>query len=257
MAEYRIVDGESEIGWLLDRGNVASLDTGLQVPGFEARVLVLHSMREHPEGEGSLSFDVARRAAIEGGELQPTMIGDVNLEDISVATGLPGGSTAAHAGWRRLRWCDLADRWGVELALDSVNPISAFRPKLESGSWPVGIQPPAEGSLDWEALVRLVAVLDPFTGSQLVFAYSAPDAWYGPHRETGSPPLTVGPLRSLLDLYRGPGSFGSGQNWWPADHSWLVYTDWDLTYTVVQGTAKLAASLLDDAELETARLDPL
>ncbi len=253
-----MVDGADEVRALLSAAGQDTLGTVVQVPGFESRILVLHAMWEHPQGPGATSFDSVHRAAIAAGEIAPDIVGDVDLSEMGVATGIPIGGPARPAGWTRLRWSELAARWGVELMVDlSIDPLSCFRPHLVSGSWPIGIQPPPEGSLDWESLVRLVDLLGPSTGGQSVYNYSAPGAWYGPHSDSGSPPLAEGPLLSMLDLYREPESFGSGQNWWPADRSWLVHTDWDVSYSVIQGPSALLNGLLDDSVLETVRLDPL
>jgi hypothetical protein len=42
--------------------------------------------------------------------------------------------------------------------------------------------------------------------------------------------------------------------WWPPDRSWLVYTDYDCTTTVVAGAAQLVEALEADPEMETVRL---
>jgi len=131
------------------------------------------------------------------------------------------------------------------------------RPRLESGSWPAGIQPPPEGSLDWESLVSLVDILEAHTRVANEYKYWAPETWYGPNSDPGSHPLKVGFLRDLLDDYGATGSFGSGQDWWPSDRAWLIYTDWDLSITIVHGSGSLLEYLLADPTLETARMEPM
>ncbi|MGW3044527.1 hypothetical protein ACWC9T_31795 [Kitasatospora sp. NPDC001159] len=42
-------------------------------------------------------------------------------------------------------------------------------------------------------------------------------------------------------------------HWWPADRSWFVLTNWDLSATEVFGPPALFAELLADAELEAVR----
>lgn len=59
-----------------------------------------------------------------------------------------------------------------------------------------------------------------------------------------------------MHLYRGrlgdaPGLYAddrfsaSPQNWWIADRSWLVYTDWDLTTTTVCGEEELIEAVVN------------
>jgi hypothetical protein len=43
---------------------------------------------------------------------------------------------------------------------------------------------------------------------------------------------------------------GTPTNWWSADASWMVYTDWDLWATKVSGPPALIASIESDARLE-------
>jgi hypothetical protein len=61
----------------------------------------------------------------------------------------------------------------------------------------------------------------------------------------------VGDLRDVgeLAIHRGM----TPSNFWPADRSWLVYTDWDLMATRVGGCRELIAALDADGELETLR----
>jgi hypothetical protein len=252
---YEVIDGVEEVSWLFDAGNTDFLGTGVETPGFESKALILHAMWEHPEGHGHVSVDEAEKMAISRGGIEPLIIGDVNVSERSVATGIPIGATSRPVGWKRIRWTELAHRWGVELALDlSVLPISCFQSRLKSGSWPAGILPPPAGSLDSETHAALLGILKPYTGEQDVFNYSAPASWYGPHAGDGSPPLAVGPIESMLDLYQDSLHSGSGQNWWPADHSWLVYTDWDLTHTIVLGSNDAISAVINEPTIESELL---
>ena len=61
----------------------------------------------------------------------------------------------------------------------------------------------------------------------------------------------IGDLASLLES---DDLDGTPSNIWPADRSWLVYTDFDLWGTKVSGSAHLVERLVADPELETMRL---
>jgi len=56
-------------------------------------------------------------------------------------------------------------------------------------------------------------------------------------------------LGGLLNVY--DEDERSPSNFWPADQSWFVYTDWDLQGTKVSGSAALIAALVEDLRLET------
>lgn len=255
MSSYKVIDGVHEVAWLLVAANTDLLGTGVETPGFESKALILHAMWEHPDGPGQVSVDDAEKTALSKGDIEPLIIGGVNLSERSVETGVPLGATSRPGGWNRIRWIELAHRWDVDLVLDlSVLPISCFQSQLKSGSWPAGILPPPAGSLDSETHAALVRVLKSHTGEQDVFNYSAPGSWYGPNAEDGVPPLAVGPLESMLDLYQDSLHSGSGQNWWPADHSWLVYTDWDLTHTIVLGSDEVTSAVASEPAIESRLL---
>jgi hypothetical protein len=67
-------------------------------------------------------------------------------------------------------------------------------------------------------------------------------------------------------LYRGPlrevALFPDGieavrltpTHWFPPDRSWLVYSDYDATYTLVGGPVRLIALILQDNRLEALRV---
>jgi hypothetical protein len=64
-----------------------------------------------------------------------------------------------------------------------------------------------------------------------------------------------GSLMEAAGLVEGRGLTSTPSNLWPNDRSWFVYTDADLMATKVSGSAALIATLVDDAHLETLRLE--
>jgi hypothetical protein len=66
--------------------------------------------------------------------------------------------------------------------------------------------------------------------------------------------LYRGVLRDIRSLFEREELSGSPSNFWPADRSWFVYTDWDLWGTKVSGAAPLVERLENDPELEVIRL---
>ena len=153
-------------------------------------------------------------------------------------------------GWTRLSWHDLARRLGLDLD-DSIYPTTLQFPY---SSWPVSIQPPAEGSLDREQFARLVAHLSAVSrdgASSECFSFYTPLL----SEDMVTPVVYVSTLSEVPDLYElDLDEFdvsGSPTNLWPSDRSWLVYTDWDLCGTRVSGSEALIGRLLEDEALET------
>jgi hypothetical protein len=64
----------------------------------------------------------------------------------------------------------------------------------------------------------------------------------------------AGDLRDLPTLVRSVRDFQlTPNNIWPADHSWLIYTDYDLNATRVSGSPELIEALYSDQDLDTVR----
>ena len=145
-----------------------------------------------------------------------------------------------------MRWTDIGRRPGFEFwAVSGRWPDLHYTPQdewedpaifppasgprigpTEQSSWPVTLLPPTEGSLDEDSLHALMDVLARHTSPAALgfcdFYFGCPPLRDGPRMFTGP----VNDVRSLVD------ELGySPNNIWPADRSWLVYTDHDLSAT--------------------------
>jgi len=116
----------------------------------------------------------------------------------------------------------------------------------------VSIQPPSEGSLDYEQFTRLfeqlaaVSVDGAETECWCFYAPAASHDW-------DHPTVYRCVLRLLAALYEDEED-GSPSNIWPVDRSWFVYTDADLWGTKISGSHELISCLVADDELETVEL---
>jgi hypothetical protein len=70
-------------------------------------------------------------------------------------------------------------------------------------------------------------------------------------------PLDSASLKDFLDIYDDEPFAGSPNNFWPEDRVWMVWSDYDLWATRVDGCEELIDVLVADEELKTARADPL
>lgn len=73
---------------------------------------------------------------------------------------------------------------------------------------------------------------------------------------TDKPVQFWGPLEELsVFLTNGTYQF-TPEYWWPADHSWCVCSDYDLTFTIVAGSQELVSRVLNDITLEALQVTP-
>jgi hypothetical protein len=248
----RQADAAEPLAWLRDdRGGVeVGSVTGYDPSMWEDSVWLLHAMWETPAESPVSSFHDLHSRQIADGAVAPTVIGGVNLDDATVATGVPlGYAEVPGGGWSRLRWTDLAARLGIDLGVgQSVPPCFRWFPIR---SWPVNIRPPTEGSLDQTSLHALLPVLARCSaGADETPCY----AFYAslPAGVFDEPTLFSGPLAAVTDLVTGSDPMpATPSNLWPRDRSWFVYTDWDLWATRVSGPPRLVAELAATPGLET------
>ncbi|MFJ8623774.1 hypothetical protein ACIRD3_13140 [Kitasatospora sp. NPDC093550] len=242
-----------EADWLVELCEDGTL--GFMPPGLPDAGWVLHAMYEHERGPGEVSYDEERRARLADGRARPRVLAGVDLDAVGVVTG-GGLGRAEHPGpgWRRLRWAELAERSGDPVVAEGTLPcLHCFPSVKKNGSWPRGIVPPAEGSLDRETWNRLVAVLT-------AYSPDGPDtrclAFYNPLMmgEFDHHHVRAGRLGDAELLYDTDDADFSPSNLWAADRSWVLCTDYDLWGTKVAGPPDLVRALLDDPELEVLRL---
>src|SRR5258708_8273173 len=111
---------------------------------------------------------------------------------------------------------------------------------------------PDDAGLSAEELSAVLSVLRPFAGNQDSFFRFSEIAFIA----TDKPIQFCGTLDELSSfLANGKYQF-TPEYWWPADHSWCVCSDYDLTFTIVAGSKELVSGVLDDATLEALQVTP-
>jgi hypothetical protein len=248
-----------ELSWLTARAEPEAV-TGYDAGGWEASTWVLHAMYENPGLPETVTHDELHQSRIARGLIQPLIIGELNLDEATIDTGIPLGFVPRPGRpWQRIRWSDYATRVGRVLGAGQLVP-PCYR-WFPSGSWPASIYPPPEGSLDEESLDALLHVLaahSPGGGDTPCFAFYTPMA-------TGDfdhPALLSGPLKAIRDLVQGESPFwphdfrSTPSNFWPHDRSWFAWTDWDLLGTKISGSRGLIDAVRAEPELETVTWTP-
>ncbi|MFW6639308.1 hypothetical protein ACOALZ_04630 [Nocardiopsis algeriensis] len=231
--------------------------TGFMPPPLPDAVWVLHPMYEHEHGPSDRTYDDYHRARSANTGVSSWRFGDV--DPTRVGTVIGGGlGRAEHPGpgWRRLRWEELARRVGDPPVPEGLLPsYRCFPSAKRQGSWPLGIVPPTEGSLDRQSWKRLIEILDqcsPAGADTRCLSYHSPLTLRT--ADYGSLHVRAGRLGDAEILYDFPEADFSPSNLWAEDCSWVVCTDYDLWATKVAGPAALIEALLSDTEIEAVRL---
>jgi len=213
--------------------------TGWDAQGWDASTLILHAMYELKSGADA--EDAERGHTLEHLELSSPSIAGV--------TGYAGGYLAAPGhGWHRLGWSEFARRFPGALFPEP-------RYLIPSHAWsymsemPETIMPPSEGSLDEASFNALLPILMAHSPEG---ADTECVALYAELLNMGRPArLFRGRLGSIPDLLHGEDRMiCTPNNFWPADRSWFVWTDWDLWATRVSGDQALIRDMRGHPDLE-------
>jgi len=122
----------------------------------------------------------------------------------------------------------------------------------EPECWPRFLGGPDDAGLNAEELSALVSVLQAVARNQDCFFRFSEIAFIG----TDKPIQFCGPVDELsIFLATGKYQF-TPEYWWPADHSWCVCSDYDLTFTIVAGSKELVSAVLNEATLEALQVTP-
>jgi hypothetical protein len=122
----------------------------------------------------------------------------------------------------------------------------------EPACWPRFLGGPDDGNLDVEQLSAILSVLQPFAKNQDSFFRFSEIAFIA----TDKPIHFCGALGELPTFLADGKYQFTPEYWWPADHSWCVCSDFDLTFTIVAGSMELVSSVLNDATLEAIEVSP-
>ncbi|MEJ2863944.1 hypothetical protein [Actinomycetospora flava] len=233
----------AELDWLEGQHDAGFL--GYAPLGWPAETWVLHGMWEDPTAAapGVVPRSVEQRWRDE--HPGQDAIGILVYESTPFHDPPP-------TGWRRLRWRELAARLGSPLDGGEIEgyPVPPSSGWFPIRSWPESIQTPPEGSLDPLSAERLLAVLAEHSAG----GFETPCFCF--YNTLDSPiPMTpvvlAGPLRAVFDAARLNRGGLTPDNIWPADRSWLLWTDYDLWGTRVIGAPDLVAAIEADPDLET------
>jgi hypothetical protein len=244
VGRWEVLDYDSEVAWLAEldgEGHATGFDAG----GWPSSIWVLNTMYELEVAGPVPTSDELHRERRRRGLTEPALINGIDLDELTAVTGVGLGlAQRPHGpGGRRIRWSDLANRLGASFADQRHPPSFLWFP---FSGWPANLVPPDEGSLDEPTRQTLVTHLIRHSGPACLASYGLVSA--GARHDVDR--CFTGPLRHLADLVGGPRP-GTPSNVWPADRSWLLWTDWDLGATKVNGTPALIADIQADPDLET------
>jgi hypothetical protein len=149
----------------------------------------------------------------------------------------------------RVKWGELAELLNVPFTSEICHEW--YRKKLQDAwCWPRLLSGPDDGLLADEECAGLSSTLMPFTDSEECF-FRFSDI---PFIASGGSQLFKGTLSEVCAFPKGraPGF----EYWWPPDQNWCVCSDYDLAFTIVGGSRKLASALLASEVLECIEVGP-
>ncbi len=152
----------------------------------------------------------------------------------------------------RIRWKEAAEALGVPYAPELSHRWFYNRLKPNPQCWPRFIWGPADGTLDAQECRELASVLTAVTSDQECYFRLAEMPFVATDQEL----LFAGKLDEVQDFFAGGGFQFTPEYWWPADHSWCVCSDYDLTFTIVGGPSSPIESLLSHPVLECLEVSP-
>ncbi|NEJ22275.1 hypothetical protein GR247_19190 [Rhizobium leguminosarum] len=237
----------SEIDWIKHGVAKASPETlgtvsRLIPPVYPAYVKIFHPLYEDLTVEDmQLTWhDHAKLFRQPTSSEQQDAVGTI----LSNSTMVYGGPTS-ESQLVRLRWRALCSALGMPYA--PTLSVWSFTRYFVGGSWPKRLIGPEEGTL-----ASLISVLRRHTPVGPCFFH----LWL----------LATEDMEDLV--FRGtldeaatfpdkiPDARLTPTHWFPEDHSWLVCSDYDLTFTLVGGSESLAQDLMDSQLLECVRVHP-
>ena len=150
-----------------------------------------------------------------------------------------------------IRWSQLARRLGIPFV--PILSSWSFTRRFPGKSWPKHLIGPEEGNLASVERDMLISVLRGHAGTDRCLFHF----WMLATSNWKEDLLFEGVLD---DAYRFPdelhGVRCTPTHWFPEDRSWLVCTDYDLTFTLVGGPERLVCDLLDHHALECVSVQP-
>ncbi|WP_369359977.1 hypothetical protein [Streptomyces sp. cg2] len=245
-ANWTRVSAEAETRWLAALSGDDGL-VGFEPPARPDSAWILHAMYEDLRFP-VISADADDVAGKEGtGGKEGTRDGD---DEDETDWAVPPGPH-----WQRLRWSELAERVGDPIIEEGSYPdrYQLHSCRTETGRKPDNILWSNEGSLDWETWHQLLDVL-------IEYSPDGPDTRCLVHFCLNMfyyhvPTVLTGRLGDARDLCHHPDLRAySPSNIWPADRTWVTYTDFDLHGTKVAGPTPLIEALLNSPGLEALRL---
>jgi hypothetical protein len=186
----------------------------------------------------------------------PDNIGSVNpttrkIQEVIRSSTLVYGGAKPNSRLVRIRWEQLARRLGLQFS-PTLSSWS-FTRQFSGGSWPRHLVGPAEGNLDGPDRDALISILQRHTKVDrcffhvwllATFTWTEDLLFEGPLEDASLFPDAVDDVRL------------TPTHWFPEDRSWLVCTDYDLTFTLIGGSEGLVRNLLESRDVECLPVNP-
>lgn len=150
-----------------------------------------------------------------------------------------------------IHWREVCKSLGIELTPDlTIRTIAAkFRESING--WPENLIGPCEGSLDEGEFKSLILFFKKFSSTENCFCFYeeiTTGFWEGDE-------LSFGKFENLFKFAKTHSNSLSPTYWWAEDQTWLVYTDYDSTFSLVGGSEDLIKNMVKMNSFECLKLN--
>jgi hypothetical protein len=153
---------------------------------------------------------------------------------------------------RRIKWRALARCLGVPFEPEICSRW--FYASLEDPTCAARfLNGPEDGNLNADELSEVISALRSLSvGQECFFRFAE---W--PYIKTGKPLVFRGNLSDLVTfLDDKPDRRITSEYWWPANRTWCLCSDYDLTFTIIAGPKDLISRILKKSTLEALQVTP-
>lgn len=176
---------------------------------------------------------------------------DIETINLDIKTNVIEDENGTEIIGRRIKWIELAKQYNIPFKKTiHLNSLINHFPQKSFPKYLVGL---SEGILENHENFELVKLLEPFCNNENCYFYYDSLVLGNPERED----LHFGKLSNMAELIsNGKMTLGYSPTYvWPIDKSWCFNTDWDLSFSVIGCSRKVAEILLSSEVLETIEVE--
>lgn len=243
----------SDYDWIekgiADRGTNTNLIVAHCIPPiYPSYVRIFHSIYEDMSiKDRTLTWQDEDTGKVPERELKTEI--EVKIAHVLSGSTLVYGGACPDADLKRIRWTALAERLGLRFSPSF--SADTFTRRFPGRSWPRHLIGPIEGGLTgWERDALKAVLRGEASANRIFFRFWILATTHWDHDK-----MFEGTLEEVRHFpNKELGVCFTPTHWFPEDRSWVVCSDYDLTFSLVGGTESLIQTLLGHGSLECVRV---